>query len=200
MEKMYVVCYNRLNVFNDRKEAISFFFNLYKNSDKNKKIYEKILTDLNYKKIATDGISKTCFDILLHTKNGLDVELNDNMNIKTAISLYENIISPILDVSNEYSVFFDNKNPFKNFDSDEKSCKSKKFLDYYKRILKKFGVSFDNIFTKRVSNEKYILNIDNYNFEINKCDKVEIVIDNIMKIIELFKTKEIENNEVNFEI
>ena len=197
-ERMYVVCYNRLNVFNNRKEAIAFFFDLYK-KNKNKKVYEKIIIDLDYKEIATDGISRTCFDILLCTKNGFDIELNENLNIKKTISFYENIICPILEVSNEYCVFFNSKNPFKYIGSNEQSSKSKKFSNYYKKILEKLGMSFNNIVTDKVANGKYILNVDDYNLEINEEDKIESVINNVIKIIELFKEKSIENNEINFE-
>ena len=151
--------------------------------------------DLNFSNVGKDNVSSSCNEISIKSnkENGfLTIKLNDALSIDDAIKYYEEKIKPILEVSEEYDVDFNNKIPFEDFGSDEEAYTNTSFSNYYKDILEKFNINDVNILTDSFSDGKYKLTINNQEFKITAWDNLESVIDNIDLMIGKFKSNDVE--------
>lgn len=133
-------------------------------------------------------IAKKCdeFD-LINTK------IAENQEEKS-FDYYENIISKILDVSDDYNIYFDSYCPFELFGSDDDvhNLCMYSFSEYYKEILQKNNIDIESIITKEKSDGKYIITIDNnHDFEVNAWETLDNVVDNVESMISELKEKEV---------
>ena len=194
---IYTVCYDRLDVFKTKDEAKKFYTRCYYSSEgAEHERYASILVDLNFSNVGKDNVSSYCNEISIKSNNQenvfLNIKLNDALSIDDAIKYYEEKIKPILEVSEEYDVDFNNKIPFEDFGSDEEAYTNTSFSNYYKDILEKFNINDVNVLTDSFSDGKYKLTINNQEFKITAWDNLESVIDNIDLMIEKFKSNDVE--------
>lgn len=171
MNKVYTICYNRLEVFDDKESAKKFYGTCYFISDGAElERYRSILIDLNFSNIAKDNVSEDCNLINIHvgkaTYNSIDIELDKSLPISETIKYYEDKIQPVLEISEQYGINFDCDIPFENFGADDNSHNMSSFSVYYKELLEKFGVEIDNIQVKDWSDGKYNLVVNNQEFKI----------------------------------
>ena len=110
------------------------------------------------------------------------------------IKYYEEKVKPILEVSEKYSVDFNNSTPFEDFGSDEETYTNTSFSNYYKEILEKMNINDVNILTESFSDRKYKLTINNQEFKITTWDRLKTVLDNVNLMIEKFKENDIEKD------
>lgn len=62
--KVYTVCYDRLDVFNNKSEAKDFYSDCYYMSEgAEHERYASILVDLNFSNIGKDNVSTYCREI-----------------------------------------------------------------------------------------------------------------------------------------
>ena len=117
---------------------------------------------------------------------------NDFLSIHDTVELYEKLIKPILEVSDEYDIDFNKKIPFETFGADNEINMSS-FSEYYKDLCRIFKIEFNKIETKEFSDGKYNLYIDDEIIDIRAWDNLQSVIDNVKTIIEIYKKKYLEN-------
>lgn len=202
-DKIYTVCYDTLDVFNTKEEARKFYSDCYYNSEgAEHERYANILIDLNFCDIGKDNISKDCREIAIKISDGefefIKVKLDKSLSIDDTIKYYEEIIHPILIVSENYRINFNNNSPFEDFgnDYDSQFGAMYSFSNYYQEILEQINIVVDNISTSDWSAGKYNLIINNEEFKLTAWDNLESVIDNINSMLNLFKEKDkIENKE-----
>lgn len=193
--KVYVICYDTLDVFNTREEAKRFYKYCYYSSEgAEHERYASILIDLDDKDIAKDDVSIDCKTISIKTdKNAfIKLELEEFLPIKDTINYYEKNIQPIIDVSKEYDIDFNSKIPFQDYGSDEESGYMCSFTNFYKEILKNMNIENVNISTEEVSAGKYKIILSNNEVDITAWDKLDSVINNINTIKEILNNKDIE--------
>ena len=194
---IYTVCYNRLDIFKTKDEAKHFYTMCYYSSEgAEHERYASILIDLNFSNLGKDGVSYYCNEISIKVKESsfLNIKLNDTLSIDDTIKFYEEKIKPILEVSEKYSVDFNNSPPFEDFGSDEETYTNRSFSNYYKDLLEKFNINDVNILTDSFSDGKYKLTINDQEFKITAWDSLESVIDNVDLMIEKFKSNDIEKD------
>ena len=197
--KVYTVCYDRLDVFNNKSEAKDFYSECYYMSEgAEHERYASILVDLNFSNVGKDNVSSDCRDIRIEMDEDefLITELDENLSIDEAIKYYEEKIQPILDVSDDYGVDFNRIVPFDDFGSDEEMDYMASFSKYYKELFEKFNIEFDNIYTEEISDGKYNLIVNDLELRLRASDKIESVIDNVETMIEISKNKNIEEKSL----
>lgn len=191
--KVYTVCYDRLDVFNNKSEAKDFYSDCYYMSEgAEHERYASILVDLNFGNIGRDNVSTYCREISVKQKDKiLNIKSDKSLSIEDAINFYEEKVQPILEVSDDYGIDFNRMVPFDEFGSDEESDYMSSFSKYYQELFKKFNISIDNISTEEISDGKYNLVVDDTELTIKAGDKIESVIDNVDTMLEISKKKDL---------
>lgn len=191
--KVYTVCYDRLDVFNNKSEAKDFYSDCYYMSEgAEHERYASILVDLNFSNIGRDNVSTYCREISVKQKDKiLNIKSDKSLSIEDAINFYEEKVQPILEVSDDYGIDFNRMVPFDEFGSDEESDYMSSFSKYYQELFKKFNISVDNISTEEISDGKYNLVVDDTELTIKAGDKIESVIDNVDTMLEISKKKDL---------
>lgn len=191
--KVYTVCYDRLDVFNNKSEAKDFYSDCYYMSEgAEHERYASILVDLNFSNIGRDNVSAYCGEISVKQEDKiLNIKLDKSLSIEDAINFYEEKVQPILEVSDDYDIDFNRMVPFDEFGSDEESDYMSSFSKYYQELFKKFNISVDNISTEEISDGKYNLVVDDTELTIKAGDKIESVIDNVDTMLEISKKKDL---------
>lgn len=191
--KVYTVCYDRLDVFNNKSEAKDFYSDCYYMSEgAEHERYASILVDLNFSNIGRDNVSAYCGEISVKQEDKiLNIKLDKSLSIEDAINFYEEKVQPILEVSDDYGIGFNRMVPFDEFGSDEESDYMSSFSKYYQELFKKFNISVDNISTEEISDGKYNLVVDDTELTIKAGDKIESVIDNVDTMLEISKKKDL---------
>lgn len=194
--KVYTVCHDILRIFNTKDDAKKFYSDCYYMSEgAEHERYASILVDLNFSNLGKDNISINCYEISIQMTNNefLSVKLDDSLSIDDTIKYYEEKISPILEISEDYGVDFTNHTPFEDFGLDSESYTNTSFSSYYEDLLKKFGIEIDSIQTESRSDGKYTITINDKEFDIVAWDDLQGVVENIETMINsLQKDKEIE--------
>lgn len=191
--KVYTVCYDRLDVFNNKSEAKDFYSDCYYMSEgAEHERYASILVDLNFSNIGRDNVSAYCGEISVKQEDKiLNIRLDKALSIEDTINFYEEKVQAILEVSDDYGIDFNRMVPFDEFGSDEESDYMSSFSKYYQELFKKFNISVDNISTEEISDGKYNLVVDDTELTIKAGDKIESVIDNIDTMLEISKKKDL---------
>lgn len=191
--KVYTVCYDRLDVFNNKSEAKDFYSDCYYMSEgAEHERYASILVDLNFSNIGRDNVSTYCREISVKQEDKiLNIRLDKALSIEDTINFYEEKVQAILEVSDDYGIDFNRMVPFDEFGSDEESDYMSSFSKYYQELFKKFNISVDNISTEEISDGKYNLVVDDTELTIKAGDKIESVIDNIDTMLEISKKKDL---------
>ncbi len=191
--KVYTVCYDRLDVFNNKSEAKDFYSDCYYMSEgAEHERYASILVDLNFSNIGKDNVSTYCREISVKQEDKiLNIRLDKALSIEDTINFYEEKVQAILEVSDDYGIDFNRMVPFDEFGSDEESDYMSSFSKYYQELFKKFNISVDNISTEEISDGKYNLVVDDTELTIKAGDKIESVIDNIDTMLEISKKKDL---------
>lgn len=191
--KVYTVCYDRLDVFNNKSEAKDFYSDCYYMSEgAEHECYASILVDLNFSNIGRDNVSTYCREISVKQEDKiLNIRLDKALSIEDTINFYEEKVQAILEVSDDYGIDFNRMVPFDEFGSDEESDYMSSFSKYYQELFKKFNISVDNISTEEISDGKYNLVVDDTELTIKAGDKIESVIDNIDTMLEISKKKDL---------
>lgn len=191
--KVYTVCYDRLDVFNNKSEAKDFYSDCYYMSEgAEHERYASILVDLNFSNIGRDNVSTYCREISVKQEDKiLNIKSDKSLSIEDAINFYEEKVQPILEVSDDYGIDFNRMVPFDEFGSDEESDYMSSFSKYYQELFKKFNISVDNISTEEISDGKYNLVVDDTELTIKAGDKIESVIDNVDTMLEISKKKDL---------
>lgn len=191
--KVYTVCYDRLDVFNNKSEAKDFYSDCYYMSEGTEhERYASILVDLNFSNIGRDNVSTYCREISVKQEDKiLNIRLDKALSIEDTINFYEEKVQAILEVSDDYGIDFNRMVPFDEFGSDEESDYMSSFSKYYQELFKKFNISVDNISTEEISDGKYNLVVDDTELTIKAGDKIESVIDNIDTMLEISKKKDL---------
>lgn len=191
--KVYTVCYDRLDVFNNKSEAKDFYSDCYYMSEgAEHERYASILVDLNFSNIGKDNVSTYCREISVKQEDKiLNIRLDKALSIEDTINFYEEKVQAILEVSDDYGIDFNRMVPFDEFGSDEESDYMSSFSKYYQELFKKFNISVDNISTEEISDGKYNLVVDDTELTIKAGDKIESVIDNVDTMLEISKKKDL---------
>lgn len=191
--KVYIVCYDRLDVFNNKSEAKDFYSDCYYMSEgAEHERYASILVDLNFSNIGRDNVSTYCREISVKQEDKiLNIRLDKALSIEDTINFYEEKVQTILEVSDDYGIDFNRMVPFDEFGSDEESDYMSSFSKYYQELFKKFNISIDNISTEEISDGKYNLVVDDTELTIKAGDKIESVIDNVDTMLEISKKKDL---------
>lgn len=191
--KVYTVCYDRLDVFNNKSEAKDFYSDCYYMSEgAEHERYASILVDLNFSNIGKDNVSTYCREISVKQEDKiLNIRLDKALSIEDTINFYEEKVQTILEVSDDYGIDFNRMVPFDEFGSDEESDYMSSFSKYYQELFKKFNISVDNISTEEISDGKYNLVVDDTELTIKAGDKIESVIDNVDTMLEISKKKDL---------
>ena len=160
--EVYTLCYNSLDVFKNKKDAIKFYNECYLMSEgAEQSRYASILFDLNNNKtIALDNVSNGCNDICILTsgyfESPLKVNLINKLSVFDSIKYYKEKILPVLDVCNEENIRFDCRIPFEDYGSDN-DINMKNLTNLYSKILNKRNVDFNDIYTNEICDGKYNL-------------------------------------------
>lgn len=189
---VYTLCYNTLNVFYDKLSAKKFYRDCYFASEgAEQKRYSSILIDLDNSNIGKDHISDNCYKISIEKSNDkyININLNKNYNLYDAIKYYEEILEPLINVSDKYNIDFDDKIPFENFGSDEESNYMNSFSNYYKEILEYLKIDINNINTTEISDGKYEIKVNDEIIDIRAWDDFKCVVDSVESIINKIKEK-----------
>jgi len=131
--KVYTVCYDRLDVFNNKSEAKDFYSDCYYMSEgAEHERYASILVDLNFSNIGKDNVSTYCREISVKQEDKiLNIRLDKALSIEDTINFYEEKVQAILEVSDDYGIDFNRMVPFDEFGSDEESDYMSSFSKYY---------------------------------------------------------------------
>ena len=193
---VYTLCYDRLDVFNNKDEAKKFYTECYYMSEgAEHERYASILVDLNFSNIGRDNVSYDCREISIkvggYSDIFLNIELEDRLSIDDTNKYYEEKIQPILDVSEDYGIDFNRTVPFEDFGSDGETDYMSSFSNYYKELFEKFNINVDSIYTEEVSDGKYNLKVNDVELRLRAGDKIESVIDNVDAMLEISKNKDL---------
>lgn len=198
--EVYTLCYNSLDVFKNKKDAIKFYNECYLMSEgAEQSRYASILFDLNNNKtIALDNVSNGCNDICILTsgyfESPLKVNLINKLSVFDSIKYYKEKILPVLDVCNEENIRFDCRIPFEDYGSDN-DINMKNLTNLYSKILNKRNVDFNDIYTNEICDGKYELKLNaDLSLKICAWDDFDIVVDNVDSIEEYCNKKESEKN------
>lgn len=185
----YAICYDTLYVFNSKDSAKKYFTECYYMSEgAEQQRYTSILFDLNNSNIGKDNVSFYCDSITIEKDNKyLNLSFVDITPIDETIKYYEEIIVPILEISNNYEIDFNDKIPFEYFGSDDESYTNTSFSNYYKDILEKFNINVKSIQTDSTSDGKYVLTVNDEVFDIKAWDGLQETLDNVDSMIETLK-------------
>lgn len=190
----YGVCYDTLYVFKTKEEAKKYFTECYELSEgAERERYASILIDLNKTNLADDNVSVKCKEIAIKydvEQRFLNIYLNEPLSIESTVKFYENNVKPVIEVSDDYEIRFKQNIPFEYFGSDAENNTS--FTEYYNSILKKQGYSNIDIQTIPRSDGKYILIINDEDFDIRAWDNFDNVLDTLESISEYL------NNDLKF--
>lgn len=199
MNNIYTVCYNSLDVFEDKEQAKKFYSTCYYSSEgAERERYGSILVDLNFTNKATDNVTSECKEIYIfigedYKERPLLYALDDWKTIDESISIYEKKLKNIVEVSNDHGINFNDKIPFEYFGADSDSYNMSSFSDYYKDILEKEGIKVDSIITDSKSDGKYNMIInDELPVDIRAWDVFDSVVDNVELVLDYYKSKELE--------
>lgn len=171
------------NTLTDEDKKTLWSLHKTENADKYHQ-YQNYMRDEMYGKMA---IKCTEYDLIMNRikdKNNYDFD---------KFNYYKNLISNILEVSEEYGVDFDNRTPFQDFGSDDETAYGvmSSFSNYYKDILKELNINVENISTDNWSDGKYIITINDKDvFETRAWESINGVIDNTESMLEILKEKE----------
>lgn len=178
---VYVVCNNKLYVFDDIYKAKIYFISLcFVSSEKQQNKYYSILNKIDHQKIADDGTSKSCKEIIIVKNNTVKYKLNNRLSVDNGIQFYQDKIIPILDIANDYGVDFSKSTPFEDFGSDEEIDYMSSFSNFYNEIL---GEVLKDIKTIEKSDGKYEMKInDKLVIDIRAWDNLNDVVDNVETI------------------
>lgn len=197
----YAVCYDRLEVFEDDRALRDFFQECYSMSEgeEQSRYLSVLINSAAHRKVAEDFVSDDCRDITIkndkYSERALTIELKERKTIDDTVEYFEKIVQPILRVSEDYDIDFNNKIPFEDFDNDDVAGYGTmySFSNYYKDILEKFDISVENIYTEDRSDGKYKITInDNHVFDTTAWESINGVIDNVESMLEVLKEKESE--------
>lgn len=197
----YAVCYDRLEVFEDDRALRDFFQECYSMSEgaEQSRYLSVLINSAAHHKVAEDFVSDDCRDITIkndkYSERALTIELKERKTIDDTVEYFEKIVQPILRVSEDYDIDFNNKIPFEDFDNDDVAGYGTmySFSNYYKDILEKFNVDVSNIYTEDRSDGKYKITInDNHVFDTTAWESINGVIDNVESMLEVLKEKESE--------
>ena len=195
-EEIYTVCYDSLSIYNNKKDAIKFYNDCYMMSEgAERERYASILFDLNNdKRKATDNISNYSREIYIHTRNynerPLKVNLDKKLSLEECIKYYKNNLFPVLEICEEENIDFNKKIPFEDF-GDDREINMRSITDFYKYLLSDKNVNLSNVYTKEVSDGKYMLIVeDNLEIDIRAWDDFDSVVNNVNTIYEYSKRKE----------
>lgn len=195
----YAVCYDSLFVFENDNTLRNFFAEclaMSEGAEKNR--YASVLMNsAAHWKIAEDFESEDCRDIVIRTNEYLDkcltVDLDERKSFDETVNYFEKVVQPILNVSKDYNINFNNKIPFEDFDNDNVANYGSmySFSNYYKDVLEKFDISVENIYTEDKSDGKYKITINNCHvFDTTAWESINGVIDNVESMLEVLKEKE----------
>ena len=192
---IYTICYNNLNVFETKEDAKMFYtICYYVTEGAERERYASILIELDFSNICKDNVSSYCNSISIKSAKNegklWNIKLKDNLSIDETIKYYEEKIKPIIEVSEEYNIDFNNSIPFEYFGSDEEPYSNTSFSNYYKEILEKFDIKNVNVSTDNFSDGKYELIINNQDFKITAWDNLETVVNNVNLMVEKLKANE----------
>ena len=163
--EVYTLCYNSLDVFKNKKDAIKFYNECYLMSEgAEQSRYASILFDLNNNKtIALDNASNGCNDICILTsgyfESPLKVNLINKLSVYDSIKYYKEKILPILDICNEENIRFDCRTPFEDYSFDD-DINMKSLTNFYSKLLNKRNIDFNNIYTDEICDGKYELKVN----------------------------------------
>lgn len=197
----YAVCYDCLEVFENDRALRDFFQECYSMSEgaEQSRYLSVLINSAANHKVAEDFVSDDCRDIAIkndrYSERSLIVELNERKLINDTVDYFEKIVQPILSVSEDYDINFNDKIPFEDFDNDDVACYGSmySFSNYYKDILEKFNINVSNIYTEDRSDGKYKITInDNHAFYTTAWESINGVIDNVESMLEVLKEKESE--------
>lgn len=197
----YSVCYDRLGVFENDETLRDFFRECYSMSEgaEQSRYLSVLINSAAHRKVAEDFVSEDCREIAIkndkYSERSLVIELNERKNFEDTINYFEKTVKPILDVSEDYNINFNNEIPFESFDNDEVACHGAmySFSNYYKDILEKFNINISNIYTEDRSDGKYTITInDNHLFDTTAWESINGVIDNVESMLEVLKENESE--------
>lgn len=201
MEENYAICYDSLDVFENKESAKQFYSTCFNSSDGAEKgRYGCILTDLMFSNIARDRITSECNTIYMfigknYQETPLKYTLKDWKSIEESIKFYEGKLKNIVEISNDYGINFYDSIPFVYFGDDSENCNMASFSKYYKDIIEKKGIEVSNIKTDSKSDGKYELLLnDELIIDIRAWDDFSAVVDNVNIVIEYYKDKNKENN------
>lgn len=194
--KIYTVCYNTLDVFNNKEEAYNYYRRCYFMSEgAEHERYASILVELGFQNIGKDNVSEDCRQISVKTKekygNFINIDLGEFIPIDNAIEFYEEMIHPLLEVSDNYSINYNNKIPFVEFGSDN-DYNLVSFSEFYKEALDKLNYKVNTIKTDDISDGKYNLVVNDIELKVCAWDKIEHVIENLQTILSLSKQDDLE--------
>lgn len=198
----YVACCNSIYIFNDKVDLKKYFSEkLSETNGPLKQCYATILRNYDSEtNFLSDGLTEKCKEIIIkdnkYSNMYISLDMENEMTVKEIIKYYENIINPILTVSNEYNVHFINRNPFQDFGSDEDAAYGSmySFSNYYKEILNLLDVNINDVTTEEIRPGKYSLTLNNeYEITTYSDEKLAGVINNIETLIQHFKNIEGEN-------
>ena len=196
----YAICYDTLYVFHNKVEGNKFFTECYYMSEgAEQSRYAAILMGFaNNSKIASDHSSNYCKEVAISSTEDenqfITITLDDFLSISDTVKYYESKIQPILKTSEEYKIHFTSKLPFQDFGSDDDCAYGAMYSlsNYYKDILEKQDLNVDKIITKNISDGKYEITInDDYVFETESSDNLNVVLYNVEEIIKRLKSKEL---------
>lgn len=202
MNKIYIICYNALDVYDSKEEAINFYnqcSKLCKGNEKQR--YETVVNELKTKNIATDNISTYCDKINIFDndkfENGITLNLDYAIDKDEIIEYYEKRVNPILKVSNDYGIDLKSEIPFQDFGDDNESYNMSSFSNYYKELLTNIGFKIDDVKTNSLSDGKYRLIVNNKNqIDITAWDNLDNIVDNVERIYYLFS---LDNENIYYE-
>lgn len=187
-DKVYKKYTDKINNYYDSltEEDKKTIWSLHKTENAEKyHEYQDYMRNEMYKKMAYK-----CYEYDL-----INERTNNYQDKDVFFNHYQELISTILEVSDEYNVDFNSRTPFQDFCSDEDASYGTmySFSNYYKDILEKFNVKVESILTDNWSDGKYKITINNNNiFDIKAWDGIDSVIDNVESMIEILKNKESE--------
>lgn len=195
----YAVCCDSIYIFNNEVDLKKYFKERYSQTNGPlKQRYASLLRNYNNKNIfSSDGLTEKCKEIIIkddkYSNMYISLDISEAMTIQETIDYFENIIQPILEISNKYNVHFINSSPFQDFGSDEDAAYGAlySFSNYYKEILEKLNLDVKDILTEEIRAGKYSITINN-EYEINTYsdEKLAGVINNIESLKTILKDKE----------
>lgn len=193
----YAGCYDTLYVFKNKNDLDRYFYQCYSLSEgAEQKRYAQILSEAQCdNKISLDGRNNLYNEISINVdgNNFINYNLDKKNTLNSAISIYENILKPIIKISENYYIDFTSKNSFSDFgnDSECENLNLYNFSTYYKDLAKEFNINIESIITDDVLGGGYECTINNQTlFDVSIKNNINDVVNNVGEIIEYCNTKE----------